>query len=63
MQDPNKTTNNSTEYSKQGKTGTKISNSNISKIQLNKEDSLAGQVNYNSNYNIENPRYSTLTSN
>ena len=56
MQDLNKTTNNSTEYSKQGKTGTKISNSNISKIQLNQEDSLAGQVNYNSNYDIENPR-------
>ena len=46
MQDLNKTTNNSTEYSKQGKTGTKISNTNISKIQLNQEDSLTEQVNY-----------------
>jgi len=43
MQDPNKTTNNSTEYSKQGKTGTKIINTNISKIQLNQEDSLTEQ--------------------
>ena len=49
MQDPNKTTNNSTEYSKQGKTGTKIINTNISKIQLNQEDSLTEQVNHNSN--------------